>query len=120
MNLLETAKGITILRDQALGLMSMVWTPFTFFYGEVMVDAIRCAAANRDDKKPFAAMVDIPGKKGQEELVEVNIEDLKGNILAAPVVWAVARWRRSTRLMRSVPLLRRSSCSSASSPLAQR
>lgn len=82
----ETAKGITILRDQALGLMAMVWAPFCKFYGEVMVDAIRCAAENRDEQKPFADMVDVPGKKGQQELVEVNVQDLKGNILAAPVV----------------------------------
>lgn len=82
----ETAKGISILRDQALGLMSLIWTPFTVFYGEVMLDAVRCAAENRDEDKPFSTLVDVPGKKGKQEPIEIDIAGLKGNILCSPVV----------------------------------
>jgi len=81
----ETAKGISILRDQALGLMSLVWTPFTNWYGEVMVDAIRAGANARPDGA-FTTMVNVPGKD-KEEPIEISIEDLRdGNIMAAPVV----------------------------------
>jgi hypothetical protein len=81
----ETAKGISILRDQALGLMSLVWTPFCNWYGEVMVDAIRCGAQNRREGV-FTTMVNVPDKE-KEEPVDVNVDDLRdGDIMAAPVV----------------------------------
>lgn len=82
----ETAKGISILRDQALGLMSLVWTPFCNWYGEVMVDAIRCGAQERNEET-FTTMVNVPGKQDKEEPLEVDIEALRdGEIMAAPVV----------------------------------
>lgn len=83
----ETAKGISILRDQALGLMNLVWKPFCGFYGLVMTDAIRCGAENRPEDKPLSAQVGIPGKDGKEETIDVSIEDLKaGNFGPVPVV----------------------------------
>jgi hypothetical protein len=83
----ETAKGISILRDQALGLMNLVWKPFCAFYGLVMTDAVRCGAENRPEDKPLSAQVGIPGKEGKEETIDVSIEDLKaGNFGPVPVV----------------------------------
>jgi hypothetical protein len=83
----ETAKGISILRDQALGLMNLVWKPFTNFYGLVMTDAIRCGAENRPEDKPLSAEVGVPGKEGKEETIDVSIEDLKaGDFGPVPIV----------------------------------
>ena len=106
----ETAKGISILRDQALGLMNLVWKPFCGFYGLVMTDAVRCGADNRPEDKPLSAQVGIPGKEGKEETIDVSIEDLKaGDFGPVPVVdsnfpesWT-AKSNRFMQLLQTAP-----------------
>ncbi len=84
----ETAKGISILREAALGLMTLVWRPFCQFYGETMQAAIECGAHYRleNGETKCSTLVDVPGKKGQQEPVEIELEDLEGNFVLCPVV----------------------------------
>ncbi len=78
----ETAKGIELLRDQALGLVGLVWMPFTIGWANVVKQAVKAAAKNRTGV--ISTFVPIPGERGKTEKVDVDAQDLQGNILAYP------------------------------------
>jgi hypothetical protein len=78
----KTARGYAMARDQALGLMALVWVPFKKFYASVMLQAVKAGAKNRT--QDINTEVSIPGKQGLTEPISVAIEDLEGNILCYP------------------------------------
>jgi hypothetical protein len=73
----KTASGYAMARNQALGLMAIVWLPFCQFYAQAMLNAVKCAAEYRDKDTPVQ-------QKVGEELLEVNIANLDGDVLAFP------------------------------------
>ena len=78
----ETAKGIALLRNQALGLVGLIWMPFTQGWAEVVHQAVK-ATSNAQVGK-LSTLVPVQGRKGSTEQVDIDTEDLKGNILSTP------------------------------------
>ena len=78
----ETAKGIALLRNQALGLVGLVWMPFTQGWAEVVHQAVKATSAAKVGK--ISTLVPVQGRKGSTEQVDIDTEDLKGNILSTP------------------------------------
>lgn len=76
----ETAKGYQIAQAAAMGITGLTWMPFKQFYARTMLQAVRCAAVNRTADSVSAT---VQGKRGTE-VVTVQIEDLKGNLLCFP------------------------------------
>ena len=75
----DTAKGYQIAQAAAMGITGLTWMPFKTFYANVMLQAVRIAAVNRTND----VSATVQGKRG-DEVVTVQIEDLKGNLLAFP------------------------------------
>lgn len=84
MNDQKTARGYAMARDQALGVMGLIWMPFTYFVSKVMLQAVMEAAKNRPEDKPIAEMVPTQGGAQDRELIEVDISALKGNLACYP------------------------------------
>lgn len=80
----ETAKGIALLRNQALGLVSLVWMPFTLGWAAVVGQAVKAARENRDNGSVITTMVSAGPRKANSETVEIDVEDLRGNVLSYP------------------------------------
>jgi len=75
----DTAKGYQIAQAAAMGITGLTWMPFKSFYAGLMLQNVRIAAVNRTSD----VSATVPGKRG-DEVVTVQIEDLKGNLLAFP------------------------------------
>lgn len=75
----KTAHGYAQARDQALGLLALNWLPFKKFYANVMQQAVRCAAAGRQDEDKIA--VQMPD---DDEPLTVEIANLQGNTICTP------------------------------------
>lgn len=80
----KTAHGYAQARDQAMGVMGLIWMPFTYFVSKIMLQAVMEAAKNRPKDKPIAEMVPTQGGAQDRELIEVDIEALKGNLACYP------------------------------------
>lgn len=75
----DTAKGYQIAQAAAMGITGLTWMPFKTFYAKVMLQGVRVAAVNRTND----VSATVSGKR-DDEVVTVQIEDLKGNLLAFP------------------------------------
>jgi hypothetical protein len=78
----KTASTYAMAREQAMGVMGLVWKPFKVFWATVILQAVRAAAHNRT--KNFSATVSVPGKPDETEVIDIDVENLKGNLLCEP------------------------------------
>ena len=78
MNDQKTARGYAMARDQAMGLMALVWVPFKMFRSSVMEKAVRIEAEARVERgeNNFTTQVPIPGKNGENEEIEVQTQEI--------------------------------------------
>lgn len=78
----KTARGYSQARDQALGLMAIVWIPFKEFYAKICEQAAVQAAQREVDK--LTAIV--PAKGGKKtDTVSVDVAKMRGGFLCSPV-----------------------------------
>jgi hypothetical protein len=77
----KTARGYAMARNQAMGLMAIVWIPFKESYSKVMLQAVM-ASRNRSDD--VAVQLSADNGLDSTETVEVAIDDLNGNVLCYP------------------------------------
>lgn len=78
----ETKGGLELLRDQALGLVGLVWMPFTIGWAEVIHQAVKISANKRQGKASF--LVPVQGPSSRTEPIDIDFDDLKGEILSSP------------------------------------
>jgi hypothetical protein len=76
----DTASGIASQRDQALGRVGLTWRNIRAGYARIIRQAVQCAAEFRNS--PMSG--EVPGAGGAKEKIEINPEDLKGNIRCFP------------------------------------
>ncbi len=78
----DTASGIAIQRNQALGRIGRAWRRLQVFWSNLDGKAVRCFAKNR------SGQVEIPvaGPTGDYESDYVDIEDVQGEVTAFPEV----------------------------------
>lgn len=90
----DTAHGIAIQKDSAMGLIGIYWRNMKEGYAQLMDNAVACAANRRKGK----ATARVPGPNGEQRTLVVDIDDLKGNTFcypetseAYPVSWVQKR-----------------------------
>ena len=78
MNDQKTARGYAMARDQAMGLMALVWVPFKLFRSSIMGKAVREAAEKQVEQgqKQITALVPVQGKNGEQEEIDVAVEEI--------------------------------------------
>jgi hypothetical protein len=76
----DTASGIASQRDQALGRVGLTWRNIRAGYARIIRQAVQCAAQFRNS--PMSG--EVPGAGGAKEKIEINPDDLKGNIRCFP------------------------------------
>jgi hypothetical protein len=82
MNDNKTASGYSMARDQAMGLMTLVWVPYKKFRADIVLDAVKCAARARQND--IVESVAKEGKPQERETLTISVDDLKGGIVASP------------------------------------
>jgi len=78
----DTAAGIAIQRNQAMGRIGRVWRNFQQFLANVDAKAVKCFANNRTEDMEVAQQ----GDTGEFDTDFVRLEDMQGNIVAFPEV----------------------------------
>lgn len=78
----DTASGIAIQRDQALGRVGRVWRKLQQFWAEVDMLAVRCFAKNRSEDVDYAVLG--PGNEFKNETIA--LDEIQGNLVAFPEV----------------------------------
>src|SRR5271156_1717524 len=105
----DTASGIASQRDQALGRVGLTWRNIRAGYARIIRQAVQCAAEFRNS--PMSG--EVPGAGGAKERIEINPEDLKGNIRcfpdsdeAFPESWVAQRavWTQAAQQAEKNPL----------------
>lgn len=82
----KTASGYAQARAQAMGVMGIIWLPFTQFWAEIIEQQILSAAENVDEEKATRSG-EVPSDDGQsEEILVVDLQELKGNFHCEPEV----------------------------------
>lgn len=76
----DTASGISQQRDQALGRMGLTWRSIKSAYARMMRQAVMGIGEYQKGKLSGA----MPGKNGTKDVLEIDPEDLKGNIKTFP------------------------------------
>lgn len=76
----DTASGIASQRDQALGRIGLSWRNIRAGYARIIRQAVQCAAEFRNS--PMSG--EVPGAGGVKERINVDPQDLKGNIRCYP------------------------------------
>jgi hypothetical protein len=76
----DTASGIASQRDQALGRVGLTWRNIRAGYSRIIRQAVQCAAEFRNS--PMSG--EVPGAGGVKTKININPEDLKGNIRCFP------------------------------------
>lgn len=76
----DTASGINSQRDQALGRVGLTWRNIRAGYARITRQAVQCAAEFRNS--PMSG--EVPGAGGVKDRININPEDLKGNIRCFP------------------------------------
>jgi hypothetical protein len=76
----DTASGIASQRDQALGRIGLTWRNIRAGYARIIRQAVQCAAEFRNS--PMSG--EVPGAGGVKSHININPEDLKGNIRCFP------------------------------------
>lgn len=83
----KTAKGYQMAAQQALGVMGLIWTPYTVFYSTIMQQSIKTAAIARLAEGSITALVPRQGASGKNETVDIDLQDLAdGNFKFSPEV----------------------------------
>jgi hypothetical protein len=82
MNDNKTASGYSMARDQAMGLMTLVWVPYKKFRADIVLDAVKCAARSRQND--IVESVPKEGSSRDRETLTIPVDDLKGGIVATP------------------------------------
>lgn len=83
----KTAKGYQMAAQQALGVMGLIWTPYTVFYSTIMGQSIKTAAIARLAEGSITALVPRQGASGKNETVDIDLQDLaNGNFKFSPEV----------------------------------
>src|SRR5271163_2198456 len=105
----DTASGISSQRDQALGRVGLTWRNMRAGYARIIRQAVQCAAEFRNS--PMAG--EVPGAGGVKEKININPDDLKGNIRcfpdsdeAFPESWVAQRavWTQAAQQAEKNPL----------------
>jgi len=78
----DTAAGIAIQRNQAMGRIGRVWRNFQQFLANVDAKAVKCFANNRTEDMEVAQQ----SQTGEFDTDFVRLEDMQGNIVAFPEV----------------------------------
>lgn len=76
----DTARGIASQRDQALGRVGLTWRNMRAGYARIIRQAVQCAAEFRNS--PMSG--EVPGAGGVKQKININPDDLKGNIRCFP------------------------------------
>jgi hypothetical protein len=106
----DTARGIQGQRDQALGRVGLTWRNIRAGYAQIMRQAVQCAAEFRNS--PMSG--EVPGAGGIKKTININPEDLKGNIRcfpdsdeAFPESWVAQRavWTNFVQLAEKNPVV---------------
>lgn len=77
----KTARGYAMARNQAMGLMAIVWIPFKEAYSKVMLQAVMASRSRTDN---ISVQLQSENGLNSTETVEVAIDDLSGNVLCFP------------------------------------
>ena len=80
----KTARGYGMARDQALGLMALVWIPYKQVYSRIVEQAARDAVKNRQGEGTLAAMIPDTSGKGLPQNVVVAVANMQGNVTCTP------------------------------------
>lgn len=78
----DTASGIAIQRNQALGRIGRAWRRLQVFWSNLDGKSVRCFAKNRTGQ----VEIPVPGPTGDYESDYVDIEDVQGEVTAFPEV----------------------------------
>jgi hypothetical protein len=76
----DTAKGIAGQRDQALGRVGLTWRNLKASYARIVRQGVAAAAKFRNS--PMSG--EMPGAGGAKEIINVDPNDLKGNVRCYP------------------------------------
>ena len=79
----KTARGYAQARDQALGMMGIVWQPFKPFYAQVCQQAAECGAARSDQTQSLSAVVPA-GRPNKTVTIDVDMVKMRGGFLCSP------------------------------------
>lgn len=83
----KTAKGYQMAAQQALGVMGLIWTPYTVFYSQIMKQSIKASAKARIEEGAISALVPRQGQSSSAEEITVDLQDLaEGNFNFSPEV----------------------------------
>jgi hypothetical protein len=81
----KTASGYAQARAQAMGVMGIIWLPFTQFWADIIEQQILSAAENAGENAVRSG--EVPSEDGQsEEILIVDLKELKGNFHCEPEV----------------------------------
>jgi hypothetical protein len=75
----DTASGISIQRNQALGRIGPIWHRIKCFWAQIMEQAVRLSAQRDED-----ASITVPSDDGDTEKTSVRIEELQGKVFCFP------------------------------------
>jgi hypothetical protein len=76
----DTAQGIAMQRDAAMGRIGTFWRNLKEAYASIMKNAVICVVENRQG----TLTANIPKRGGLTRHLSVNVEDLRGNIECYP------------------------------------
>jgi hypothetical protein len=79
----KTARGYAQARDQALGMMGIVWQPFKSFYAQLCQQAAECGAARAQETPKMSAVVSA-GRPNKTETIDVDLGKMGGGFLCSP------------------------------------
>lgn len=72
----DTARGIQLVKDAALGVKALFKTPLNEFHAQTMLNALNCFKKNRKDDVALA----VTGSDGKLDARIISMDDLKGNL----------------------------------------
>lgn len=78
----DTAAGIAIQRNQAMGRIGRVWRNFQTFLANIDAKAIKCFSDNRTEDMELAQQ----GESGDFDSDFVRLQDMQGSVVAFPEV----------------------------------
>jgi hypothetical protein len=76
----ETASGYAMQRDQAMGRIGLIYRRIKEFHAETMLNAVECFKKNRSGEVELAIL----GPAGQLDSKIINMDDIRGSVLAYP------------------------------------
>lgn len=73
----DTAQGIAVERDAAMGRIGSIWRSIKEGYASIMHNAVMCVVANREG----TISANLPARGGMMQSVTVDVDDLRGNVV---------------------------------------